>query len=80
MASPSAVSGAPNFPGWLIEALWGRFGYSDLTEAAGSWVAMGFEWYCAEAAGIGGQWCVVRIRIAGRVRGGKLLDEAADSG
>ena len=65
----------------LIEALWGgRFGYSDLKEAAGSWVAMGFEWCCAEAAGIGGRWCMVRIRIAGRVCGGKLLDEAADSG
>jgi hypothetical protein len=64
----------------LIEALWGRFGYSDLKEAAGSWVAMGFEWCFAEAGGIGGQWCEVRIRIVGRVRGGKLLDEVADSG
>src|SRR6266404_2178650 len=76
LKSPSAVSGAPIFSGWLIEALWGRFGYSDLKEAAGSWVAMGFEWCCAEAKGIGDQWCqwcVVRIRIGGRVRGGKLV-------
>jgi hypothetical protein len=41
----------------LIEALRGRFGYSDLKEATGSWVAMGFEWCCAEAEGIGDQWC-----------------------
>ncbi len=38
------------------------------------------KWCCAEAEGIGGRWCVVRIRIVGRVRGGKLLDEVADSG
>jgi predicted ATPase len=38
---------------------------------------MGFEWCGAEAAGIGGQWCVVRIRIAARVRGGKLLESSA---
>jgi hypothetical protein len=67
----------------MTEALCGRFGYSDLKEAAGSWVAMGFEWCCAEAKGIEDQWCqwcVVWIPIAGRVRGGKLVDEAADSG
>ncbi|HEY4782437.1 MAG TPA: hypothetical protein VIH54_11510 [Chthoniobacterales bacterium] len=71
---------SPFSPVGLIEALCWRFGYRNLKEAAGSWVAMGFEWCCAEAEGIGGRWCVVRIRIVGGVRGGKLLDEAADRG
>jgi hypothetical protein len=41
LASLRAVSGAPIFSDWLIEALWGRFGYSDLKEAAGSWGCYG---------------------------------------
>jgi hypothetical protein len=68
----------PFSPVGLIEALSGRFGYCDLKEAAGNWIAMGFEWCCAEDEGIGGPWCVVRIPIAERVRAGKILDEAAD--
>ena len=51
-----------------------------MKEAAGNWFAMGFDWCFAEAEGIGGQGCEVRIRIGGRVRGGKLVDEAVDSG